>query len=53
MMARIPTYIFALIELVVMLHVLFHRLANRMVLVIVHDVSICDVLRVYTTTPFD
>ena len=52
-MAGVPTDVLALVELVVVLHVLFHRFAYRMVLVVIHDVSVRNVLSVNTTAAFD
>jgi hypothetical protein len=50
MMACISANVLALVEFVVMLHVLLHRLANGMILVVVHDVCICHILCVYAAT---
>ena len=52
-MAGVPTDVLALVELVVVLHVLFHRFAYRMVLVVIHDVGVRNVLSVNTAAAFD
>ena len=52
-MARIAANIFALIELVIVLQVLFHWLANGKVLIVVHNICVCYILRMNTTTSFD
>jgi hypothetical protein len=48
--ASIAADVLALVELVVLLHVLLHRFANWMVLVVVHDVRVRHVLRVDAST---
>ena len=50
MMACISAYVFALIKFIVVLHVLFHWLANWMVLVVVHNIRVGYILRMYATT---
>ena len=52
-MASIAADILALVELVVVLHVLLHGFANRVVLVVVHYVGISYVLGVDTSSSFD
>ena len=48
-----PADVLALIEFVVVLHVLLHGLADRVVLVVVHDVSVGDVLCVDAAASLD
>ena len=50
MMACISANVLALIKFIVVLHVLFHWLANWMVLVVIHNIRIGDILRMYTAT---
>ena len=49
-MAGISADILTLIKFIVMLHILLHWLANRMVLVVVHDVCVCYILCVYASS---
>ena len=44
MVAGVPADVLALIEFVVVLHVLLHGLADGVVLVVVHDVGVRGVL---------
>ena len=53
MVTRVSADVLALVELVIMLHVLLHGFADRMVLVVVHDVSVGHVLGVYASTALD
>ena len=49
-MTRIATNILALVEFIVMLHVLLHGFPYRVVLVVVHDVGVSDILCMDTAT---
>ena len=53
MVARVSADILALVEFVIVLHVLLHWLADRVVLIVVHYVSVCDVLGVDAASTFD
>ena len=50
MMACISANVLTLVKFIVVLHILLHWLANRMVLVVIHDVSVCHVLCMYAST---
>ena len=52
-MACVPADVLALVELVVVLHVLLHRFSYRMVLVVVHDVRVRNVLSVNAPAALD
>jgi len=51
--ARVAADVFALVEFIVVLHILLHGLANGVILVVVHYVGIRDVLGVNTATALD
>lgn len=51
--ACIPTDVLALVEFVVVLHVLLHGLADRMILIVVHDVRVGHVLGVDAAASLD
>jgi len=53
MVARVATDVFALVKLVVVLHILLHRLANGVILVVVHYVRIGHVLGVDAAATLD
>lgn len=53
MVAGVPADVLALIEFVVVLHVLLHGLADGVVLVVVHDVGVRDVLGVDAAASLD
>ena len=50
MMACVSTYILTLIEFVIVLHILLKRLTDRVVLIIIHYVSISDILSMDTAS---
>jgi len=51
-MTSVSTDILALVEFIVMLHVLLHGLPYWMILVVIHDVGIGYVLCMNTASPF-
>lgn len=51
--ARVSADVLTLIEFVVVLHILLHGLANWMILIVVHYVSVCNILCMDTPTSFD
>ena len=53
MVARVSADVLALVEFVVVLHVLLHGLAYRMVLIVVHDVGVGNVLGVDAAASLD
>lgn len=52
-MTRIATNIFTLVEFIVVLHVLLHWFPYWMILVVVHDVGVCNVLGVDAPASFN
>lgn len=48
MVTCVPTDVFALVEFVILLHVLLHWLADWVILVVIHDVGVRHVLGVDT-----